>query len=94
MICYPTKCRISSEATSFWIKNEQEAREFLIKHFMMHTKVNAIDIGLISSEICPYFWASSDGLLGYSCCNTKYVLKIKCSLANLDKKVSALELLM
>ena len=78
-ICYPSKNRFSSEATDYGSKNEKIARDVLTEYLSnIHENVSVTDSGLFRSVVYPFLGASPDGILKCSCCETIFVIEIKC----------------
>ena len=78
-ICYPLKSRFSTEATDYGFKHEKVARDILTEYLSnIHENISVGDSGLFRSEVYPYLGASPDGILECSCCETIFVIEIKC----------------
>ena len=78
-ICYPSKSRFSTEATNYGSKHEKVARDILTQYLSnIHENISVRDSGLFRSEVYPYVGALPDGILECFCCETIFVIEIKC----------------
>ena len=78
-ICYPSKSRFSTKATDYGSKHEKVARGILIEYLSnIDENISVRDSGLFRSDVYPYLGASPDGILECSCCETIFVIEIKC----------------
>ena len=78
-ICYPSKSRFSTEATDYGSKHEKMTRDVVIEYLSnVHENISPRYSGLFRSEVEPCLGASPDSILECSCCETIFLIEIKC----------------
>lgn len=92
-ICYPAKCKFTTQATQYGIENEKVARDHLEVYLReLHQDATIKDCGLFRSCEFPFLGATPDGLMSCSCCAHDYVIEIKCPFKCTQKPIRDLAL--
>ena len=61
------------------IRWKKVARDILTEYMSnIHENISIRDSGLFRSEVYPHLGASPDGILKCSCCETIFMIEIKC----------------
>ena len=80
-ICYPSKSRFSTEAIDYGSIHEKVARDILTEYLSnIYENISVGGGGLFLGEVYPYLGASPNGILECSCCETIFLIEIKCSI--------------